>query len=57
MSKEIEIPMKKVKDCKSSVRFGTDDEKAPIRDVYISRATDGVNNAPTVTLKLVIGTN
>ena len=53
--KEIEIVMKKVKDCKGSVRFGTDDEKAPISDVYVSRATEGVNAAQTVTVKLVIG--
>lgn len=54
-NKTITIILKKDKDCKGSVRFVTDDPKAPISNVYVSRDMPGVNAANTVKVTVEVG--
>ena len=51
----IVIVMKKDKECKGSIRFATDDEKAPVTNVYVSRAMPGINEAQSVKVTVEIG--
>lgn len=46
--------MARTKDCKGSVRFETNDPKAPITNVYVSRAVEEINTAKTVTVTLTV---
>jgi hypothetical protein len=40
-----QIKMKVGKPCKHSIRFETDDPKAPVSNVYVSRAMPGIESA------------
>ena len=51
MSKVV-IPMKAGKQCKGSIRFETDDEKAAVTNVYVSRALPGINEAKEILVQL-----
>lgn len=52
--KKTEIKMKRDKDCKGSVRFATTDEKAPVTNVYVSRALPGINEAQEITVTVQV---
>lgn len=55
MSKTIEVTLKRDKECKGSVRFATDDEQAPVTNLYISRSVPEVNGAQSVKVTVEIG--
>lgn len=42
------------KECKGSVRFATNDDQALVTNIYVSRATPGINSAKRVKLTLEI---
>lgn len=46
----ITVTLKRDKECKGSVRFATDDEKAPVTNVYVSRTIPWVAGVQVVTL-------
>ena len=46
----IKVVLKRDKDCKGSVRFATDDPKAPVTNIYLSRTHPGCNDAKSVVL-------
>lgn len=48
MNEPIEIPMKREKECKHSIRFATDDPKAVITNVYVSRDMPGIDKAQNI---------
>lgn len=48
------VTMTKVKDCVHSVRFQTEDPKARVKDVYVSRAMPGIEDAKTVKVTVEI---
>jgi len=52
---EIEIVMFRDKECKHSVRFATNDEQAPVRNVYVNRTVPGVDKTKFVTVRVAIG--
>ena len=54
MSKVV-IPMKVGKQCKGSIRFETDDEKAEVTNVYVSRTLPGINEAKEITVTIEVG--
>lgn len=43
-----QVLMKRDKECKGSIRFATEDEKAPVSNVYVSRAFPGVEQAQQI---------
>jgi hypothetical protein len=45
-----QIKMKVGKPCKHSIRFETDDPKAPVSNVYVSRAMPGIESAKEITV-------
>ena len=52
----MKITMKRDKECKGSVRFATDDAKAAVSNVYVSREVPGINHAQAVIITVdVIG--
>lgn len=54
MSEKYEVVLTKDKDCKGSVRFATDDVKARVSNVYVSRAMPGIDDAKTVRVTVEI---
>lgn len=50
----ITVQLSKDKDCKGSVRFATADEKAPVTNVYVSRAMQGISAAQTIRVTVEI---
>jgi len=52
--KQVEVVMKRNKECQGSVRFATDDRKAPVTNIYISRDVEGVDKAQAVTVKVTV---
>lgn len=53
-SKTTTVELTKDKDCKGSVRFITDDIKAAVSNVYVSRAMNGINDAKRVRITVEI---
>lgn len=49
-----ETVMTKDKDCKGSVRFSTDDLKARVTNVYVSRAMPGIEDAKKVKVTIEV---
>lgn len=45
------VTLKKTKDCNSCVRFDTDDEKAPIKNLYVRRPHADKWESVTVTIQ------
>lgn len=45
---KVEVTLKREKECKGSVRFVTEDEKAPVTNIYLSRAVDFSKSAAAV---------
>lgn len=54
MNKTVTIELKRDKECRGSVRFATADDKAPVTNVYVSRALEGVNDAQTVKVTIEV---
>ena len=52
---KVSITMKPDKICKGSIRFATDDEEAPITNVYVSKAMEGVKDARSITVTIEVG--
>ena len=52
---EVTVILKRDKECKGSVRFSTSDEKAPLTNVYLSRAVKGCNEATEITVTVKLG--
>ena len=50
----VTVELKKDKDCKGSVRFVTDDIKAPISNAYVNRAMNGINDASVIRVTIEI---
>jgi hypothetical protein len=48
------VELTKDKDCKGSVRFVTDDIKAPVSNVYVNRAMNGINDAKKVRVTIEV---
>lgn len=48
------ITLKRDKECKGSVRFATEDDKAPVSNVYVSRAIPEVATAQTITVTVEV---
>jgi len=51
---EIEIEMKRDKECKGSIRFITDNPDALVTNVYVSRKTPGIDKAQTIKVVLAV---
>lgn len=50
-----EIKMKRDKECKGSVRFATEDPKAAVTNVYVSRSIAEVETAQEVVVTVQVG--
>jgi hypothetical protein len=47
-----QVVLKRDKECKGSVRFITEDPKAPVTNVYLSREHPGCNEARSVVITI-----
>lgn len=54
MNEKYEVVLTKDKDCKGSVRFATDDVKARLTNVYVSRALPGIDDARRVKITVEV---
>ncbi len=50
----MKIKMTVGKLCKGSIRFETSDDKAPVQNVYVSRALPGINEAQSITVEITV---
>jgi hypothetical protein len=46
----VKVTLKRDKECKGSVRFATDDEKAPVTNVYLMRTHPAAATAKEITI-------
>lgn len=54
MPEQIEIIMTAEKPCKHSIRFATENDKAAVTNVYISRNVPGIDKARRVKITLEV---
>ena len=51
---QTKVELTKDKDCKGSIRFATENPKAPVSNVYVSREMPGINTASKVIITIEV---